>query len=353
MVTFFDLIQNNEFRDFVFNRVSHGTGSVYEIPSELPRLYKYRPLSSYAIEDIVNGKVTLTSVGEFNDIFDGAMHLYGTKEEIERIAEEKCIELEAHLEAAHFPKGFLKHEDIVEQNRNHLKLESRLTFRELDYLGTYVCCFSRNNASTLMWSHYADSNRGCCIEYDFNRLPENDLLRQSLFPIAYTQSPIALRDLLEDKNNQLYQYSLDAAVLCSALNKASVWKYEQEWRIVWVLSFSDKEIPRIPIDLNFQPSKVYLGYHFMKPFFFYNYDKKERDKCAENLKKTMELISFLQKHNIPVAIMIPSIGGYHFKPTDIRTDELATFLKGIFKNNRPESIRYYYVFHDRLMDLLE
>jgi len=356
MITFFDLIQKADFRSFVSKRIADNTQKTYSFPSVLPPLYRYRSLSTYAIDDILNSKITLTSIGEFNDIFDGAIHQYGTMEEIEKAAETKWTEMETHRIAAHLPKYILRRDDVVKPYIEHFKKESRLKFRELDYLGTYVCCFSKDISSTLMWAHYADSNKGFCIEYDFNNLPipKGDLLRKSIFPVAYTSEPIDVRDLLAEKGNQIYQYPLDAAVLCTALNKASVWQYEQEWRIVWVLSSLPEKDQRLTINSFVGPSKLYFGYHFLHPFFYYNYKSdSEHNKCKAIARKFIELVAFMQKNNIGAAVMAPSIGSYQLKPYDISADELYGFMLRHFKDGRPENIRYYYTIHDYLMDLLE
>ena len=352
MITFFDLIQKEDFRDYVSKRIASGSHEAYSFPKTLPLLYKYRSLSAYAVDDIVNNKLSLTSIGEFNDIFDGAIHQYGTMEEIEKAAEAKWNELESNRIAAHLPEGILRRDDIVKPFIVHFKKESRLKFRELDYLGTYVCCFTTDNYSTLMWAHYADSNRGISIEYDFNQMPtpnENPLYK-SIFPIAYTPDPIDISDLLTDKSGQV----LDAAVLCTALNKSTIWQYEQEWRIVWVLAtFSEKE-RRLSINLPVRPSKVSLGYHFLKSFFYYNHKNiSERTNSEKMIKKFLELIAFLKKNCIPVAVMVPSIGSYQFVQRDIPIDELYEFMLHHFQDEEPESMRYYYTIHDHLMDLIE
>ena len=173
MITFFDLIQDDEFRHFVSKQIEARSHERYLLPSVLPMLYRYRSFSSYAVDDIVNDKITLTSIGEFNDIFDGAIHQYGTKEEIERAAEARWLEMETIRKAARLPDGVLPRDAVVKPYIKHFKTESRLKFRELDSLGTYVCCFSQDNSSTLMWAHYADSNnkRGyLCIIIILHRL---------------------------------------------------------------------------------------------------------------------------------------------------------------------------------------
>lgn len=356
MITFLELIQNDGFRSFVSKRIENGIQKPYMFPPVLPPLYRYRSLSTHAIDDIINNKITLNSIGEFNDVFDGAIHQYGTMEEIEAAAEAWWTEMENHRIAAHLPDGLLRRDDIVKPYIEHLKTESRLKFRELDYLGTYVCCFSKENSSTLMWAHYADSNKGLCIEYDFNKLPiqRGDLLRKSIFPVAYTSEPIDVRDLLSEAGSQIYQYPLDAAILCTALNKASMWQYEQEWRIVWVLASALEKDQRLTINSLIMPSKLYFGYHFLRQFFYYNFKSdSEYNRCKEIMKKFMELVDFMRKNKIGAAVMAPSIGSYHFKPYDISADELYGFMLQHFHDGRPESMRYYYTVHDYLMDLLE
>ena len=153
-------MQDKDFLSFVQNKISKETRSIYRIPAVLPKLYRYRPLNKYTIDDIIKDKITITSIGEFNDVFDGAMHQYGTKEEIEKAAEQKWRELDEAIKATGLPNSYLKPNDIIVPYRDYYKEESRLSFRRLDYLGTYVCCFSTDNTSTLMWSHYADSNKG-------------------------------------------------------------------------------------------------------------------------------------------------------------------------------------------------
>ena len=355
MVTFFGLVQKENFRCFVSNRIAASTQESYAFPDVLPLLYRYRSLSSHAIDDIVNNKITLTAIGEFNDIYDGAIHQYGTMEEINAAAEAWWTEMETHRIAARLPDGLLRRDDIVKPYIEHLKTESRLKFRELDYLGTYVCCLSKDNSSTLMWAHYADSNRGICIEYDFNKLPNlnENLLWKTILPVAYTTNPIDVTDLLEKTGSSVYQYPLDAAVLCAALNKASIWQYEKEWRIVWVLASSLEKERRLTINSLICPSKIYLGYHFLKPFFFYIGNESDYKNSAGILKKFMELISFVQNNGIKVAVMTPSVGSYQMNPHDISIDDLYRFMLEHFRDGRPENMRYYYVVHDCLMDLIE
>ena len=354
MITFLELIQNDEFRGFVSGQIEARSHKRYMFPSVFPSLYRYRPFSTYAVDDIVNNKITLTSIGEFNDIFDGAIHRYGTIEEKEKAAEAKWFEMETLRKAARLPDSILQRDAFIRSFIENFKKESRLKFRELDYLATYVCCFSTENSSTLMWAHYADSNKGLCIEYDFNRLTISNLLRMSVFPVIYTEKPLDITDLMSDTGKQVYQYSFDAGILCSALNKASIWQYEQEWRIVWVLASAAEKDQRLTINSPIIPTKIYFGYHFLRSFFYYNFrNDSEYEKTKTNIKEFMKLIAFMQSNNIKIAIMIPSIGSYQFRPIDISAKELYGFMLQHFRDGQPESMRYYYVVHDCLMNLIE
>lgn len=355
MITFLDLVQNTEFRAFVERLLAERTrNNQYSFPNFFPPLYRYRALSSYAVDDIIHGKLTITRIGEFNDLFDGALHRYGTEEECQRTAEDKWNELNRHMLSANLPVGILKHDEYVNSYIENLKVESKLDFRKLDYLGTYICCFSTERSSILMWSHYANYNTGICIEYDFNSLSSNSLLRKTIFPVAYSQTPIDLRDLLADKNQSIYTYPLDAAVLCAALNKFDVWHYENEWRLMWVLYSTDKDSKRFPIKFPGIPSSISFGYHFLKPFFYHDFkNKSEIENAEKRIKDARRLLNHAKTADIAVSFMAPSIGSYQLKPVSIPIDSLLELMTRYFQNDEPENMRFYYVVHDDLMELAE
>lgn len=356
MTTYFDLVQDEEFRNFVKRRISSDTGNrEYSFPTVIPKLYKYQALSNYAVDDILNGRLTATRIGEFNDLFDGAMHRYGTEEERKTAAEKMWSVLDQHRIAANLSEDLLDHDNYVGLYINHFKTESRLKFRTLDFLGTFISCLSTRNDSTLMWSHYAASNTGICVEYDFNYSAVNPLQKNMVFPVAYSKSPIKLNDLLDDEKGQVFKYSLDAAVLCAALNKADVWKYENEWRLILVLATlnnieSERRIPLIAPAL----SSIIFGSHFLKPFFFYDFsNEKECLEAQSRIENFKRLLEYIERKNIPISIMVPSVGEYQLCPNGISVQSLHALIEKHFQDNEPENMRYYYVVHDELMELLD
>jgi len=355
MIDLMDLIQREEFKKYFCQRIAKGCGNPnYAPPLTYPPLYKYRSLSKHAMSDVMSGTVTATAIGDFNDIFDGAIQQYGTQEEIDNAIDLKWEHFEQLRIAAGLADELLTRDQLAGMYQDYYKTESKIRFRMLDYLGMYVSCFSSHNDSTLMWAHYADENRGMCIEYDFNLLEESSIFRNLIYPVVYTGVPIDVSDLVEDKDGKVYPYPIDAAVMCTALNKASIWSYEHEWRMVCML-FSGGELERrLPLKPGITPQRVLLGYHFLKPFFYYNFKNNDEWKRIEkHLELFNAFLVYLNENEIQLGVMVPEIGNYRLKPQSIRVDSLRSFMISHFRDNRPNSIRYYNTVHDWLMDLLD
>ena len=101
-----------------------------------------------------------------------------------------------------------------------------------------ISCFSSSGWNNqLMWSHYAYSCSGICVEYDFNRI--NDFIG-FIFPVEYTTNrpTLSLQDLgiaKFDLNAQekIVHGDTDVSKIFSyLLSKNTCWKYEDEWRII-------------------------------------------------------------------------------------------------------------------------
>jgi hypothetical protein len=102
-----------------------------------------------------------------------------------------------------------------------------------------------------MWSHYADSHKGFCVEYDFST-PSDDVLSILPLPVLYsTERPLIPWEPALEKNPE----NMEAAckrLLLGLITKDSEWSYENEWRIfINKDKSSDLKMPQI--------SCVYLG----------------------------------------------------------------------------------------------
>lgn len=101
-----------------------------------------------------------------------------------------------------------------------------------------VTCFSASGwDNQLMWSHYANSYSGICVEYDFEKM--NDFIG-FVFPVEYSSErpTLSLRDLGLDKleidgnGNWKAGKTNSSAILSYLLAKNKCWDYEEEWRII-------------------------------------------------------------------------------------------------------------------------
>jgi hypothetical protein len=84
-----------------------------------------------------------------------------------------------------------------------------------------VSCFSETNNNLLMWSHYADSCRGFCLEFDTKFYPFNKMRKVKYVDCMPTIDPIPI--VLNGNTNEL----LD--LFCT---KSHHWCYEKEWRSI-------------------------------------------------------------------------------------------------------------------------
>lgn len=105
-----------------------------------------------------------------------------------------------------------------------------------------VSCFSVSGWNNpLMWSHYANSYSGICIEYDFSKI---DNFIGFIKKINYTEvrPTISLRDLgivgfhlkanAEDETKVMQNNPNILEIFKYLLVKDSCWNYEKEWRII-------------------------------------------------------------------------------------------------------------------------
>lgn len=84
-----------------------------------------------------------------------------------------------------------------------------------DGLRWCVCCFTTDLKNELMWAHYADSNKGVCLEFNLSKTPE---LFNKIFPVEYNDQ-FSVINSMDDLPKAL-------------LRKRTAWQYEKEWRIL-------------------------------------------------------------------------------------------------------------------------
>lgn len=97
--------------------------------------------------------------------------------------------------------------------------EEKMLFGEL---GWGVCCFTEDSNNELMWSHYARSHTGICLEFNFSHTPA---LGEKLWPVKYASEMPVINSFDELPD--------------ALLTKHTQWAYEREWRLLKMLGGSE------------------------------------------------------------------------------------------------------------------
>ena len=140
-----------------------------------------------------------------------------------------------------------------------------------------------------MWSHYADSHKGICIEYDFSALSVDKMLPM---PVFYTNIRpkfpwrVAIQPSPESQNEATVHF------MKALLTKDETWNYENEWRIIIQANSETDDISAPPIKC------IYLG-----------------ALCSEGNKESIKKAA--DKLNVPVKQMKVDRGEYELHAADI------------------------------------
>lgn len=100
---------------------------------------------------------------------------------------------------------------------------------------TYICSLSKRGDIGLMWTHYADENRGCCLEVE--------VTSKTWRPVEVTY---------KEKMPLLHPGLSVDDILAT---KAKMWEYEQEVRYLSPEVDHDKKRPRLSVRIH----KVFIG----------------------------------------------------------------------------------------------
>lgn len=263
------------------------------IPS---KLYRYRSICK-AEKDLRTKKVALVPPTFFSDPFDSASSIiyqtfesntikksikensmlengfgdFFSKKEIETLKEDaiesteprgKIIEqLDIFFERVQKKTGKTlteqQKENFRDDFRQQIKQGTEQGKRQLhDILRKKIksCCFSENNNSLVMWSHYAEQHKGVCIEYDFSNLDSDNSRRLQLFPIIYKNKLFNATPYIKKwmDSNEFNPF----LPLLASIHKAKEWEYEAEWRLIHdePNRLNQVKLFEMPI-----PSKIILG----------------------------------------------------------------------------------------------
>lgn len=246
-------------------------------------LYKYRQFNNFSKDNLLNDTVWLNIPSDYNDPFEAMEFLDFDK--LNKVLNEQMKEetISTIIKTHPVPEDIIelarksdnpinvigeyqlrtfegfddnKIQEVLEVLNNSLK--EIIIDRHIEKVKSIqntmkVCSFCESNQQLLMWSHYADSHKGFCVEYEIRQWKPDDIRKRVLYPVVYQDyfynSTEHLISQIEKKEfNNLYP-------LISCATKSKEWEYEQEWRFIFNIGDSFK---RQNYRMNCQ-TKVFLG----------------------------------------------------------------------------------------------
>lgn len=202
--------------------------ALYQPEHFVDNLYKYSPIynpekldEEYSIINLLGNQATFSTRKNFNDPFDSKINfIKPNKTELKKVHSQLRGQIKYE-----FKQLFLG----VDGKRNVDNFYNNANKKFDEYL--FFCLTSRPD-SNLMWSHYANSHKGFCLEWDASKLKAEQ---------AIYQNEIANFELLDVIKNT-FGLNLDSKEqtrikIWTALKvKLKEWEYEDEYRI----QFGDK-----------------------------------------------------------------------------------------------------------------
>ncbi len=198
-------------------------------------LYQYRNIDKFLLQDLIQNKITLNAVKNFNDPFDSLVY-HWLNQRLNNNEEEKIV--------SSMKKSFTK-------------------FRIACFSGNY-CKNVRFAKNLLMWSHYADAHKGICICYKINKSFFNK------FIVDCNNEFLTIGAIKYNKKHTLLQREpIDFNQ--SFLIKHKKWVYEKEVRLLYFNSNNTKDYISLEMETDVSIEQIYFGY-----------------KCSEQDKKTIK-----------------------------------------------------------------
>lgn len=218
------------------------------------KLYKYQPYKEDRISAVINKKLWFNIPKNMNDPFDSRGVYWNIDEIVDflktRVQKEKINEFGSICSII---------DSAIASLRNNIK----------------ITCFSEDNMSNLMWSHYAENHKGFCIEYDFTQLSYEKELTKFLFPIGYGSRRYDITDLLKIVIDKHDDQRVNLFFFLMLLKQSNCWLPEKEWRIIKMRRPEEKVFESGYEDCPLKPTAIYLGV---------NFDKNEVHTVKEKLK---------------------------------------------------------------------
>ena len=204
--------------------------------------------------------------------------MYGTSYDADEISTVALISNEFYPE---------NNNKVIQMERTFYTFEK--TLKEKITNSFFVGCLAENYKNRLMWSHYADSHKGFCIEYDYSNYKCKDIIP---FPVCYSENLVMIPWKYVINQNKENMHKATKEMMRALFTKDAIWSYENEWRIL-IPQSEEQSLKMPPI------SYIYIG-----------------AMCEE--KNKHELIKIAKELNVPIKQMTIDRGKYLLHASEIK-----------------------------------
>jgi len=217
------------------------------------RLYKYQPVyedtdKNYSLRNLREQKLWFSKPESFNDPFDCSINfdiIDADKDEKLQPLFDRLLDIvtdKTSFRSKYMTEG--KVNDLLKADAIRMAKDATKSVIARKQFGT--SCFAERNDNILMWSHYANSHKGFCLEFDTSFEPFKPRKVQNLLKVNYSEKypPLNIDDI-PNNSPSLPQNIYGIKSMC--------WSYEDEWRMF--SSAGDRSYSFDPLAL----TGIYLG----------------------------------------------------------------------------------------------
>ena len=190
---------------------------------KIKSLFKYCPFTTRAVSTLIGGKLWYPSASTFNDPLDSNVIDFEHRFQVARkvvikqtLRREPTLKISDNLESKlainirSIHDAFIARQSSIETKISEARKGMQISLQNsIHNFG--ILCLSETDKSILMWSHYASSHGGICLEFERS---ESNKLGTDARPVKYVR-----RRFKNDDPDLI-------------LEKYIGWKYEREWRIL-------------------------------------------------------------------------------------------------------------------------
>lgn len=185
-------------------------------------MFKYFPINEFLLSTLKDNEIWFSNPNNFNDPFDCNLKCNYLKD----FDFEKCTNdmLREDFNSATSNEEYLRKHQIQTRiaivHEHKRKTETKQINEDLQnmVMETGVSCFSKNNSSILMWSHYSDNHKGVCLKFNTS----DKAFFENYHSVKYVEKFPSTNEIFDTNSSHNFLF----------FTKSEEWNYEQEVRLI-------------------------------------------------------------------------------------------------------------------------